>query len=134
MYRINFRCKCVCHKFRTTTELPFYVWRTNGTTRKLPRTFRPQLYHIVGTLSPKPIHKTTTEVNNDTTEITGTEGNATDKTNVDSNATTEEGTTNSNGDETGVTETSDGGKTDATTASDDNKVVTTEAPDVPTGE
>lgn len=124
VYRINFRCKCVCHKFKTTTELPFYVWRTNGTTRKIPQTFRPQLYHIVGTLSPKRVHKITTEATNDTTE-TSTEGNGTDKTNTDNNGTTE-GTTDK--DKTDVTETKSGDKTGATTSSDNVDTTPTAAP------
>ncbi|CAG9784394.1 unnamed protein product [Diatraea saccharalis] len=49
---MDWKCKCTCHVMKTTTVVPFFMWRTNGTTRKLPKTFSPQLYHVVGTLSP----------------------------------------------------------------------------------
>ncbi|CAG4944766.1 unnamed protein product [Colias eurytheme] len=37
---------------KTSTILPFFMWRTNGTTRKIPKTYEPQLYQVVGTLFP----------------------------------------------------------------------------------
>lgn len=40
---------------KTSTELPYFKWRTNGTTMQLPKTFSPKLYHVVGTLSPPTI-------------------------------------------------------------------------------
>lgn len=39
---------------KTSTILPFFKWQTNGTTKVLPKTASPGLYHIVGTLSPPP--------------------------------------------------------------------------------
>lgn len=51
VFRMNSRCKCSCHDMKTSTVLPFFKWRTNGTTRSLPKTRSPRLYHIVGTLS-----------------------------------------------------------------------------------
>ncbi|KAL4708085.1 hypothetical protein ACJJTC_009864 [Scirpophaga incertulas] len=52
MIRMDRTCKCSCHVMKTTTPVPFFMWRTNGTTRKLPFTDNPRLYNIVGTLSP----------------------------------------------------------------------------------
>lgn len=52
---------------KTTTVLPFFIWRTNGTTMKMPKLQSVKLYDVVGTLSPatalrtsKPTNKTTT--------------------------------------------------------------------------
>ncbi|XP_075991616.1 uncharacterized protein LOC142986791 isoform X2 [Anticarsia gemmatalis] len=64
VFRMDFRCKCSCHDLKTTTILPFFKWRTNGTTRKRPETYSVPLYHIVGTLSPA------TEEEEETTETT----------------------------------------------------------------
>lgn len=115
VYRINFRCKCVCHKLKTTTELPYFIWRTNGTTRKIPQTFSPQLYHIVGTISATPITRRRvtdstdgTTVDSNETEGNDTEGNSTEK--VPDDATTDGGGGGGGGD--------DGG--DATKGGDDN--------------
>ncbi|XP_022821094.1 uncharacterized protein LOC111352710 [Spodoptera litura] len=52
VFRLDFRCKCTCHELKTTTILPFFKWRTNGTTRAWVKTSSPSLYHIYGTLSP----------------------------------------------------------------------------------
>uniref|UniRef100_A0A2A4JZA2 Uncharacterized protein n=1 Tax=Heliothis virescens TaxID=7102 RepID=A0A2A4JZA2_HELVI len=49
---MDFKCKCSCHELKTTTILPFFKWRTNGTTKTWARTHSPNLYHLVGTLSP----------------------------------------------------------------------------------
>ncbi|VVD01816.1 unnamed protein product [Leptidea sinapis] len=35
---------------KSSTVLPFFMWRTVGTTAKMPKTFPPKLYQIVGTL------------------------------------------------------------------------------------
>ncbi|KAJ8729408.1 hypothetical protein PYW08_000989 [Mythimna loreyi] len=59
VFRLDFRCKCSCHEIKTTTILPFFKWRTNGTTKTLPSTQSPGLYHIAGTISP-PTPETTT--------------------------------------------------------------------------
>ncbi|KAF9415587.1 hypothetical protein HW555_006795 [Spodoptera exigua] len=53
IFRLDFTCKCKCHELKTTTVLPFFKWRTNGTTRKWGRTSSPSLYNIAGTLSPR---------------------------------------------------------------------------------
>lgn len=63
IFRMNNNCKCTCHETKTSTILPFAKWRTNGTTRKEPSTFRPSLYHVVGTLSPA-IYSTESNVAN----------------------------------------------------------------------
>lgn len=128
VYRINFRCKCVCHKLKTTTELPFFVWRTNGTTRKIPKTFSPQLYHVVGTISATPIPKTTTVEAEDTDGYTGytcnnVDGNGSADTNDSSgsNATT-------NGDGGGGGDGSTGGGGDVEPTGDGNDVQPTTVP------
>lgn len=67
------------------------MWRTNGTTRKLPPTYSPSLYHIVGTLSPATIVFSDDEGdkgNATTTESSaGGSGNATIGGGGDSNST-----------------------------------------------
>lgn len=63
VFRLNYMCKCTCHEIKTTTVVPYFKWRTNGTPKAMPKTFSPPLYHIVGTLSPPPgsmIENTTT--------------------------------------------------------------------------
>ncbi|CAG5022151.1 unnamed protein product [Parnassius apollo] len=45
---MNFKCKCSCHDLKTTTILPFFKWRTNGTTKTVPKTQSPRLYDVVG--------------------------------------------------------------------------------------
>nr|XP_021184072.2 uncharacterized protein LOC110371933 [Helicoverpa armigera] len=52
VFRMDFKCKCYCHELKTTTILPFFKWRTNGTTKTWAKTHSPSLYHVVGTLSP----------------------------------------------------------------------------------
>ncbi|KAG6452505.1 uncharacterized protein LOC115445057 [Manduca sexta] len=64
IFRMNRLCKCSCHEMKTSTILPFFKWRTNGTTRKRPRTYSPKLYHVVGSLSPP----TTPGVDEETTD------------------------------------------------------------------
>lgn len=84
VYRLNFKCVCTCHDVKTSTILPFFRWRTNGTTRKVPKTHSPKLYDIVGTLSPATIRdeKLITPVNdtmipcNCTSGITSKNGTA----------------------------------------------------------
>ncbi|CAG9566876.1 unnamed protein product [Danaus chrysippus] len=60
---------------KTSTILPFFKWRTNGTTKVLPKTASPGLYHVVGTLSPPPgsseeISTTTDDTETDSVETT----------------------------------------------------------------
>lgn len=50
IFRMNRNCKCSCHEMKTSTILPYFKWRTNGTTRFLPKLQTPKLYEIVGTL------------------------------------------------------------------------------------
>ncbi|CAF4759338.1 unnamed protein product [Pieris macdunnoughi] len=52
IFRLNHKCSCSCHEMKTSTFLPFFMWRTNGTTRKVPKTNAPKLYQVVGTLFP----------------------------------------------------------------------------------
>lgn len=137
VYRINFRCKCVCHKLKTTTELPFYIWRTNGTTRKVPKTFSPQLYHIVGTISATPITKRKTK--GSTTEGTTIDSNNTDDNDTGGNETTDshnptdDATTKGGGgggddkDKTG-SPTGGGGDDSKPTSSNDGEVTTAAPP------
>lgn len=99
VYRINFRCKCVCHKLKTTTDLPFYIWRTNSTTRKVPKTFSPHLYHVVGTLSPASSPVTETTLQESTLDPCGHYNNSGKPTGNDSNVET----TTTGGDESETT-------------------------------
>ncbi|CAH0725846.1 unnamed protein product, partial [Brenthis ino] len=55
VFRLNTSCKCSCHEIKTSTELPYFKWKTNGTTMQIPKTFSPKVYHVVGTLSPATI-------------------------------------------------------------------------------
>lgn len=48
VFRMNFKCKCSCHEMKTSTILPFFKWRTNGTTKTVPKTQSARLYDIVG--------------------------------------------------------------------------------------
>lgn len=59
IYRLQFKCKCTCHQKKSAQSLPYFKWRTTGTTRKVPLTKSPELWSIVGTLYP-PERKTTT--------------------------------------------------------------------------
>lgn len=59
VFRLNRLCKCTCHELKTSTILPFFQWKTNGTTKKIPKTFSPRLYDVVGTLSPASITNST---------------------------------------------------------------------------
>ncbi|KAI8427913.1 hypothetical protein MSG28_002255 [Choristoneura fumiferana] len=54
LYRLDRNCNCSCYQMKTSTILPFFRWKTNGTTKKVPKTHSPRLYDIVGTLSPFP--------------------------------------------------------------------------------
>lgn len=54
IYRLNTFCKCSCHALSSTTILPFFKWRTNGTKRARPKTRSPGQYDVAGTLSPPP--------------------------------------------------------------------------------
>ncbi|RVE42570.1 hypothetical protein evm_012783 [Chilo suppressalis] len=69
--RMDQKCKCTCHAMKTTTPVPYFKWRTNGTTRKLPKTYSPQLYHIVGTLSPATTKQTPNVTTPPVTNIDG---------------------------------------------------------------
>lgn len=134
VYRINFRCKCVCHKFKTTTDLPFFIWRTNSTTRKIPETFSPQLYHVVGTISATPIPKMPVTIGTD--ETTSVDANDTDHNDTEGNTTvgneTDDATTEQAGDDNAKNVTGDGEDgTDATATSGGgggDDVSSTEAP------
>lgn len=54
LHRLDRSCNCSCYQMKTSTILPFFRWKTNGTTKKVPKTHSPRLYDIVGTLSPFP--------------------------------------------------------------------------------
>lgn len=45
---------------KTTTILPFFKWRTNGTKKAVPSTKSAGQYDVAGTLSPLPVKETTT--------------------------------------------------------------------------
>lgn len=80
VFRLDYKCKCTCHELKTTTILPAFVWRTNGTTKQLPATYSPKLYAIVGTMSPPPIETSEYDTTVDTTSATGGDVNNTDVT------------------------------------------------------
>ncbi|CAK1603108.1 unnamed protein product [Parnassius mnemosyne] len=48
IFRMNYKCKCSCHEMKTSTVLPYFKWRTNGTTKTVPKTQSPRLYDVVG--------------------------------------------------------------------------------------
>lgn len=55
IYRLNFKCECTCHKKKSIySTLPYFQWKTTGTTKKVPKTRSPYLWSIVGTLAPTP--------------------------------------------------------------------------------
>lgn len=58
VFRMDMRCKCTCHELKTTTILPFFKWRTNGTIQRVHKTVSVGLFNIVGTLSPQPTIET----------------------------------------------------------------------------
>lgn len=82
---------------KTSTILPFFKWRTNGTTRKLIVTNSPRLYSVAGTAYPKErttVEETTTEPSNFTYPICVTVKNT-----ADANSTA---ASNSTGNSTGI--------------------------------
>lgn len=94
IHRLDTFCKCTCHDIKTSTFLPFFKYRTNGTTRRQPKTFSPRLYHVVGPYSPPSFFDTSESAENDTitktTDIAQTEAeSATGVTNTGSGNTTE---------------------------------------------
>ncbi|XP_013181118.1 PREDICTED: uncharacterized protein LOC106127559 [Papilio xuthus] len=48
IFRMNFKCKCSCHDMKSTTIVPYFKWRTNGTTKTVPKTQSARLYDIIG--------------------------------------------------------------------------------------
>lgn len=72
VFRLGFSCQCSCHELKTTTLLPFFKWRSNGTTKTWAKTSSPQLYHIIGTLSPA-TYPDYTDIVNETTVDTQSE-------------------------------------------------------------
>lgn len=69
---MDFHCRCTCHTMKTTTILPFFKWRTNGTTKTVPRTQNPKLYDIVRIRS-SPSYFNNTEKRNISTGFEGEE-------------------------------------------------------------
>lgn len=116
VFRMGTSCKCTCHELKTTTELPFFVWRTNGTTRQTPATYSPSLYHIVGTLSP-PTAATTEENITTTINITDLCGHTTPASNATNVTDVPEGDSNSTDSEAATTDVNDGNGTVAGNAS-----------------
>lgn len=130
VYRIDQRCRCTCHEMQTTTILPFFKWRTNGTTRAVPKTRSVKIYEIVGTISPPP--ETDTEPTNATTNFTcptfDFTGNTTSPVNSTDNSTIESldennstNVTNSFDDKTEVDSTNNENGTE--TKNDDNNKI-----------
>lgn len=68
---------------KTTTVVPYFKWRTNGTPKAMPKTFSPRLYHIVGTLS-SPSSSMTDKL---TTSTVKTDQPVTDETTINQNET-----------------------------------------------
>ncbi|KAJ8726381.1 hypothetical protein PYW07_001079 [Mythimna separata] len=130
VFRMDFRCKCSCHALKTTTILPFFKWRTNGTTKTLPRTQSPSLYHIAGTISPPTVETTTTEVVITAPPITceplQKDKNEENSTNVDDLSNTTEVTTSTYDSTPGNNEENSTKTGDATTAN------ANDSPDSPT--
>ncbi|CAK1549935.1 unnamed protein product [Leptosia nina] len=63
---------------KTSTFLPFFMWRTNGTTRRIPKTLPPKLYQVVGTLFPPvPLLSGEEETTTVGANITGSDANET---------------------------------------------------------
>ncbi|KAJ2953652.1 hypothetical protein O0L34_g1264 [Tuta absoluta] len=108
IFRLNFRCNCSCHALKTTTILPFFKWRTNGTTKTLGTTRRPRIFEIYGPM----FHSLETTIKvekNESENITcppwpSIDANATSKNN--SNATSD-GNVSSEGGNSTANETND---------------------------